>query len=324
MSFVLRNHGQVFGLKELHYFGDFWDPRNPAQCFSDRQMTTAVAWIFARQAQHILLAKPTSQDMERARVLLDSLSAEDRGPASLFAATVSQLSAEAGKPIPCEQTPRNIFYAEELLRVYPEARVVHMLRDPRAVMASQRLRWQRRRLVNNKTFFPHTQSLRMWVNYHPYTAARLWASASRAAQRLSDHPRFVPIRFEDLLESPEQTIRFMCDRLGIDFEPAMLEVPQINSSHQSSVGGARRGLHKDAIDAWRTTLPPGEAAIAERICGKLMAYYGYATDTRQPSCGIGELRYKLTYLLHAAGVLAVNPRRAWIQMRAVFKGGRTT
>lgn len=320
MSFVLRNHSLVFGLKELHYFGEHWDPRDSTQRLSERQMVAAAASMFARQAKGILSAKPTRQDMDSARVLLDSLSEMDRSPAGLFSAFISQLSAEAGKSVPCEQTPRNIFYAESLLNAYPEARVIHMMRDPRAVMASQKQRWQRRRLATNKTAFPRVQSLRTWVNYHPYTAAKLWFRASREAQRLNDHPRFTLVRFEDLLESPEQTIRSMCDRLNINYEPAMLDVGQINSSHQSSVGGARKGLHKDAIDKWRTTLSGGEAAIAERICGNLMAHYGYENNTQQLSGGESELRYKLTYLLHVAGVLVVNPHRAWIQMRAAFKG----
>jgi len=320
LSFVLRNHSQIFGLKELHYFGEYWDPRDPTQRLSEQQLVDATASIFARQAQGILSAKPTRQDIDSARVLLDSLSEENRSPAGIFSTAVTLLSAAAGKSIPCEQTPRNIFYAESLLKYFPEAHVVHMMRDPRAVMASQKQRWQRRRLATNKAAFPRAHSLRTWVNYHPYTVAKLWSRASNEALRLKDHPRFTLIRFEDLLEFPEQTIRSLCDRLDIDYQPAMLDVGQINSSHQSSVGGARKGLHMDAIDTWRKTLSSGETAIAERICGTLMAHYGYVNNSKQLSGGDSEIRYKLTYLLHVAGVLAVNPRRAWIQMRAVFKG----
>ena len=65
----------------------------------------------------------------------------------VFAAAVHQLAQAAGKSIPCEQTPRYIFYARALLEIYPTAQIVHMVRDPRAVMASQKMRWQRRRLA---------------------------------------------------------------------------------------------------------------------------------------------------------------------------------
>lgn len=323
LSFVLRNHSQVFGLKELHYFGQFWDARNPEQQLDEGQMQTAAATLFARQRQGVLGAKPVQEDMDNAKQFLDTLSSEDRNAAGLFAAVAQKLSSEGGKAIPCEQTPRNIFYAEALLEAYPNAHVIHMMRDPRAVMASQKQRWKRRQLATEKSGVPLSQSLRVWVNYHPYTVARLWKRASRLAQRLTDHPRFTLVRFEDLLGESEPTIRSLCDSLGIEFEPAMLEVGQINSSHQSSVGGARKGLHTDAIDKWRDTLSPAEIAITERICGSLMDDFGYTGSSPQASNGLGELRYRLSYPLHLAGVMAVNPHRAWIQLQAALTSSRS-
>lgn len=319
LSFVLRNHSDVAGLKELHYFGDHWDPRQPAPELTEQQMVAAAASIFARQAQGILVAKPAKQELAEARNLVAQLKAGQRNAADLFTAAVKRLSGNAGKTIPCEQTPRNIFYAEALLRTYPEARVVHMLRDPRAVMASQKRRWRRRQLAHDRSAFPRSHSLRVWVNYHPYTVARLWMQSTREARRLRDHPRFTLLRFEDLLDAPEQTIRALCARLELAFEPTMLDIAQINSSHQSSAGGARRGFHKEALGTWRTTLSRGEAAIAERRCGPLMTQHGYALEGRTGSGSSGELPYRLSWLLHALGVLIVNPRRAWVQLQAALR-----
>ncbi len=56
LSFVLRNHRDVFGLKELHFFGEAWDPRSPRH-FSRRQAIAAAAAIFARQQHGILAAR---------------------------------------------------------------------------------------------------------------------------------------------------------------------------------------------------------------------------------------------------------------------------
>ncbi|NIP95612.1 MAG: sulfotransferase, partial [Akkermansiaceae bacterium] len=44
---------------------------------------------------------------------------------------------EEGKRIPCTQTPRNVYYLREILGAYPDARVIWMVRDPRAVLCSQ-------------------------------------------------------------------------------------------------------------------------------------------------------------------------------------------
>jgi hypothetical protein len=317
MSFILRNHSRIFGLKETHYFGEFWDPRHPNKHAGGQRLIHGAAAILARQEQGILAARPTGMHYQTARELVESLPANEHDPASMFARITGKLADRAGKSIPCEQTPRNIFYAEQLLQLYPDANVVHMLRDPRAVMASQKKRWHRRNLSADRSRFPLVHSLRAWINYHPYTIARLWNRASRAALRLQSHPRFTLVRFEDLLKDGDRIVSSLCRDLDIEYEPAMLDVGQINSSHQSSVGGARRGLQRDAIETWKTTLSRSEIAIAERSCGKLMRQYGYEPIQHESRARIRELPWLLSYLLHALGVLIVNPKRAWIQFRAM-------
>jgi hypothetical protein len=318
LSFILRNHSRVFGLKELQYFGEFWDPREPERHTGESILREAASAIFARQEQGILANWRRGKDMQQARALVDALPLERRNLRDVFATAVLQLAQAAGKSIPCEQTPRNIFYAEALLRHYPNAHVIYMMRDPRAVMASQKKRWQRRGFSADRSRFPVYHSLRTRLNYHPYTIVNLWARAAREARRMSNHPRFSLIRFEDLLESPEATVRHLCRCLNIEFEPAMLDVSQINSSHQSSAGGARKGIHKDAIDTWRTILSPGETLITERAARLIMKHYGYGLTDRHNLKSSSELPYVFTYLLHLAGVFAVNPRRAMIQLRAAL------
>ena len=209
LSFVLRNHREVLGLKELQYFGQTWDPRESQRHFSRSQSIAAAAAIFACQEQGILSARIAPAHRRSATELVDGLGDASANPAILFAAAVQQLAQAAGKQIPCEQTPRYIFYARALLEIYPAAQVVHMVRDPRAVMASQKMRWRRRRLAADGVKVPRYQSLRVWVNYHPYTVARLWSQATSAALALAQHPRVTLVKFEDLLQQPEERIAAM-------------------------------------------------------------------------------------------------------------------
>jgi hypothetical protein len=163
--------------------------------------------------------------------------------------------------------------------------------------------------------------VRVWVNYHPYTIARLWGRATQKAQELSQHERFTLVRFEDLLLDPKSFVMQLCDTLQIPFEPVMLDVGQVNSSHQSSVGGARRGFNPQAVRAWRSCLTPAEVEITEEMCGNIMRDFGYKPECRSDSRAHGRLRYQLGFVVHLAGVAAVNPRRAWIQSRALLSGG---
>lgn len=319
LSFVLRNHPEVFGLKELQYFGEAWDPRGTRRGFSRNQAIEAGASIYARQAQGILAARVTADNRREAAALIDGLGAAGSDPAVVFATAVQGLARAAGKSIPCEQTPRNIFYARALLDIYPNAQIVHVVRDPRAVMASQKMRWQQRRLAADGVVVPRYETLRVWVNYHPYTVARMWSRATAAATALAEHPRVTLLRFEDLVQQPEPTVRGLCGRLALDYDARMLDVGQINSSHQSAAGGARRGLHATAIDKWREVLSGTEIAITERDCGPLMRRFGYDPSAAGPVSLPSEWAQRLSYLAHLAGVVVVNPRRAYVQAMALVR-----
>lgn len=319
MSVVLGKNSRVLCMNETHYFGDCWDPRSTDTLDADA-LEEAAARLLARLERGILKAQVTQDDRTKARTFLATLPAQRRTPADIYQVIVSKSAQDAGKEIPCEQTPRNIFYASRLLDIYPGARIVHMIRDPRAVMASQKKRWRRRQLATVKLPFYHT--IRVWANYHPTTMSQLWRRATAQALKLqSDNPqRFLTVRFEDLLRDPEPTVRKVCEFLGIEFEPDMLHVGQINSSHQSSVGGARPGLNKGAIDAWREVLNSGEIAITEDVCGAEMQSCGYNMDVPQGAGLATRTYYGLTYVFHALSVAATNPRRALIQFKAAFRG----
>ncbi|HEX5648107.1 MAG TPA: WecB/TagA/CpsF family glycosyltransferase [Steroidobacteraceae bacterium] len=321
LSFVLRRHADVFGLRELQYFGQAWDPRDAGRRFTRAEAIEAAAQIYAYQDHGVLLHHVEAPHRAAAVALVDALGPAACDPAELFATTVHAIARAAGKSIPCEQTPRYIFYARPLLDFYPGAHIVHLVRDPRAVMASQKNRWRRRKLAADGMSVPRYESVRVWVNYHPYTVGKLWSQATRAALELAQHPRVTIVRYEDLVQSPEQTVRTLCDRLGLEYDPAMLDVAQINSSHQSSAGGARRGMHTDAIDRWRHALTGAETAVTEQICGPLMRRFGYTPVARPRTFWLDQLGFDFSYAVHLAAVLLVNPRRAAVQAKALARSG---
>jgi hypothetical protein len=319
LSFVLRNHSAVFGLKELQYFGQAWDPREGRRSFSRNEAIDNAAEMLARQEQGPLIHVAGPSHRREAAEIVASLGPAGTDPVELFAAVTQRLAIAGGKSIACEQTPRYIFYARALLDLYPAAHVIHMVRDPRAVMASQKMRWQRRRLARTSSRVPHYESLRVWVNYHPFTIARLWSRSTAAAQAMESHPRVTLVRFEDLVREPETTVRRICERIGIGFEPAMLDVGQVNSSHQSAVGGMRRGLNSDAIGKWQGVLTPSEVAITESYCAPLMRQFEYELAASKQVPWPAKTWYGLSYLAHLGGVLLVNPSRAYVQGRALMR-----
>ena len=76
--------------------------------------------------------------LKEAAVFLDALTANPETPAQLFSAFLYHEATENGKTFPCDQTPRNVFYIKDILELYPEARIINMIRDPRDVLLSQK------------------------------------------------------------------------------------------------------------------------------------------------------------------------------------------
>lgn len=321
LSRVLGNHSTILGLNELQYFGELRNVDDCTDILSDTECSRLAAVLLARQARDFWTDGPTREERRCAAELVAEWPPASRTGAGVYARTVAWLAAQAGKTRVSEQTPRNIFYARRLLELYPEARVVHMVRDPRAVLASQKNRWQMRRLGGKNV--PISEVVRLWFNYHPVTMSRLWSGATDAALALESHPRVRLLRFEDLVDDPEQTVRDLCDWLELDFEPGMLDVPQWGSSnirHES----AGRGVSQAMVAKWKEVLNPGEIRISERLTAKHLDRFGYARVNPDGSVASTLMMMLVRYPVHVAGVLLSNPKRAWIQLRAVLRSGRET
>lgn len=318
LSFVLRKHHDIFGLKETLYFGQYSIPKNFEKKLTENELIEAAAIIFARQERGPAVGKPISCDYQKAKEFVKGLSEDDKTGPGLYAKVVEAMGVDAGKNIVCEQTPRNIFYAKKLLEIYPNSYVVHMMRDPRGVLSSQKKRWQLRRHTNKKMSL--WKMFRVFANYHPFTMAKLWNSASTTAHELLDHPRFILVRFEDLIQNPEMTVRKLCQSLNVTYQDQLLEINQINSSFHSE-NEASKGFNTQTTDAWRKILNKNEIAISEQLSGTLMEKFGYQNYEKSGNRFVAGLLYSLYYPLHAAGVMIANPYRAWIHLREFVRIG---
>jgi hypothetical protein len=315
---MLGSHSAVMTFNELHFFGSLWDPFDTGRAHPARELAELAATLLARQTHGLWGGSPTEVEQAWGRRLVRSLPERDCHPAGLFAAVLVRLAQDSGRRIGCEQTPRNIFYARRLLELYPQARIVHIVRDPRAVLASQKGRWRLRRL--GASHLPVSEMLRNRVNYHPLTMSNLWVKANEEALRLMGHPRLLVVRFEDLAEDPEPEVRRLARFLDLDYEPGMLDVPRWGSSNLTHDSSAK-GVAREAVDRWRDSISQGECLLCERICHLTMQRLGYVPELLGRRGLLTCVPSLLSYPLHAAGVMALNPGRAWVQIRALARAG---
>ncbi len=212
-----------------------------------------------------LTTKVPREDIER------YLLASDRTERGVFEAFLRVYADRRGKAVMGEKTPAHLAYVETLFDWVPGARVIHCMRDPRAVYVSE-LRRRRGHAVG----FPYHQlaairpALEWFVLLQTVWA---WASAVHRHRSLSRHypGRYRLVRFEDVVTDPAATMTDVCAFLGIAFEPRMLE--QKVTSKGAHVGEA--GFDAGAADRWRDGIDPRAKAAIDSLLGRRLEEMGY-------------------------------------------------
>lgn len=160
-----------------------------------------------------------------------------------------------------DHTPMNIEAFQSLLTLYPDAQLIHIVRDPRAVAASVfGLPWGPNDALAFGSWWPH------------------YVNAGLSLQNaLPD--RVLLIRYEDLLKDPQSTLKKICQFLALQFSLALISGQRYRSPQHSLSQHALVGKPPAAerAHAWQQELSARDQAHIESVCGPLMQKLGYAT-----------------------------------------------
>ena len=152
---------------------------------------------------------------------------------------------------------------ERILRLWPEARFIHLLRDPRDVARS---------VVGMG-----------WAGNVWFGAAR-WAEAESSWERLRSAlsaERFAEVRYEELITDPESALAPVCALLGVRYTDQMLSYAQRTTYAAPDAALASR---------WRTQLSPHEVRLIETRVGPLLTARGYESSW-QRTLSVGRFRH---------------------------------
>jgi len=260
-AMLSRGRG-VFIPQETHFMSLVWKHRHRLGPLTSESGWTAAKDAIFRRSEHAGIAMDPD-DFER----LTASGPRNYGvllSAWLHAAAKAQTPAQDPPPtILGEKSPVHASYVLELLAMLPEARVVHIVRDPRDVAVGMRDVW----------------------NTPPTSAAVRWLIDQRRQQDLESlvsPQRFVTVRYEDLVAQPEAQLRRVCDVLAIGFTPDVLE-----HHRRTQTGFAEHETHKrqtmqpvttSRIGRYRRSLSPTAIAAIERVCGTQMERLGYEPE----------------------------------------------
>lgn len=176
-----------------------------------------------------------------------------------------QRADRLGKPRWGDKSLHTERYAQRVFDAFPDATIIHIIRDPRDRFASAMKRWGGGRGdVGVATA--------IWNR----TADIAIANGARFPQR------YLAVRYEDLAEGPEQWLRTICEVIGEPYEPVMLEMrgdPEFGEAGNSSYGGARhRRISTSSVGRYREVLADWQVRHIQDRSGTRMEAWGYELD----------------------------------------------
>jgi hypothetical protein len=175
-----------------------------------------------------------------------------------------------GKPRWGEKRPLYSRHVDVILRLFPDAQIIHLVRDARACVASLR-------------------QVPFWDG-SVAAAAAIWSLSEHDLQRNRARlpsDTFYSLRYEDLTDDPRRSLRELCRFLGEQFAPEMLDhrgaareiVPRRKSWHV----GTRRGVNRRRAQSWTWRLDPDEIGLVQRATRRQLLRNGYRLDADAPA-----------------------------------------
>ncbi len=166
-----------------------------------------------------------------------------------------------------DHTPDNLRNVEFLKSVFPEAKFIHIIRDPRGIYSSYtKLDWGPNSPISAS--YKWNQQIKECIENEK--------AASNSCYR---------VRYEDLLKNPKTTLFNICEWIGISFEEKMIEgtgfkVPIYTIGQHSLVGS--RPIKSKAWD-WKKSLTKQDINTIDYFCKDYMTELGYPIATNSPT-----------------------------------------
>lgn len=234
-------------------FGDLGDDRNLDRCLA--------AMLRYRHVRFL--------DPDPVRLRQDFVTGERTYP-RLFALFQEQHAERLGKPRWGDQTGLVERYADEIMDAYPDARMIHMVRDPRDRYEASLALWPkgRGRVGGASARWRYSMDL-----------------GERNRRRYPD--RYLFVRYEDLVLRPEETARRVSEFVNVPFLAEMLDLggmPTYRAKLESSVRAAGGdpdlpgALISPAFIGGYRRIAPRELVFMQQRLGSRMLAHGYALD----------------------------------------------
>ena len=164
-----------------------------------------------------------------------------------------------------DKTPSYILYLPVIHSIFPQAQYIHVIRDGRDTALSAAQKWGGFR----RAYMTEYYLLTHWVRN---------IKAGQAFGHGQSKDKYFELRYEDLVQDPENTLKSVCAFLKETFHPAMLD----HSALARQTIGARghievkQPIRTTSLQRWENEMSPFSKKLANQLAGPTLKTLGYS------------------------------------------------
>lgn len=263
LQLVLNSHPDVAIAPETHFMRLFWSRRSEYGPLDvDARFSSLLDDIVAR---------PVFAEMAVPEEVFRSQAWEgERTYGELFGLLLRLFGERASASVVGEKTPTHLLHMSTLASFFPKASFIHMVRDPRAVVASWRnVPWSTGTLQGDAEVWRHYA----WIGHREAKKGRL---------------PLLEVRYEDLVADPAPVLERVCRFLDVSFDARMLahatgRHEYLNVSREPWKSGSVRPIDPTLAARWEKDLTPEDVRTIEAVAGSVMQSYRYQPRSTAPA-----------------------------------------
>ena len=279
LQYRLRNHHRIsFPTGESHFFIPLY--HNQARFGDLSRLENIRAVLATMYAQSMDFLEGDLQGLKfNADNLARQLHAEGRHTMPAIISGLFEKNAQGeGKVRWGDKTPYYVMHIPKLFEWFPDAQIVHLIRDGRDVALS---------------LFGRQHDFGV---YNTYFAAEYWESyveRGRAVGKTLAPHQYLELRYEDLLAKPEESMKVLCNFLGETYSDTLFDVNPVENPGKTPL--VHQPIKADNANKWHTLMTPAQIRAFESVAGNTLRQLGYELASTAPP---PSLPIKAAYRLH--------------------------
>lgn len=254
LSSMLDAHPDIALSPETHFYTRCRPTSN------DREEALDEVWHCVQQQPGFRDMAFEEEELDRIQQQVERLDAPT--PPDVLRAIETTYAKRFGAEAWGEKTPDHLAHVPEIFQDFPDGRVLAIVRDPRDVCLSLAdMPWSRDSLPES---------------------AWKWAKYARATDeyRAAYPDRFREVRYEELLERPEEEIRGVLSWINAPFDDAVLSFHRVgdgpmDTDREPWKQKVHRPLDPGNKEKWRDQMDRGPRVLVEWIAGDALSLKGY-------------------------------------------------